>query len=69
MLLTYDDLKMDRIDPVHAAHGTLPLREHIRAVSVGKLGQDVQPMQEEESRIRLVAASSLGWRAGTARAT
>jgi hypothetical protein len=39
------DLKLDRLDVIHAGENTFPLSEKIRAVSWQRLLIDVQPLK------------------------
>jgi hypothetical protein len=39
------DLKLDRVDVLHAGEHTFPLAEKVRAVALGRLYEDVQPLE------------------------
>ena len=42
--ISLDDLRLDRIDVLHAGTGTYPLGDRIRAVSTYRIWSDVEPL-------------------------
>ena len=44
MKIAADDLKLDRLDVVHIGKDTYPLSRGIRAVSIGRLQEDLEPL-------------------------
>src|SRR5690242_6143891 len=38
------DLKLDRLDVIHAGEHTFPLAERVRAVALGRLYEDLEPL-------------------------
>jgi hypothetical protein len=44
MRIALKDLKLDRLDVIHAGEATFPLEEKIRAVAVGRLWEDLEPL-------------------------
>ncbi|HZF11998.1 MAG TPA: ATP-binding protein [Thermoanaerobaculia bacterium] len=44
MRTALEDLKLDRIDVVHAGEHTFPLGERVRAVGLGRVGEDVEAL-------------------------
>lgn len=44
MRIALDDLKLDRIDVVHAGKDTFPLSDRIRAVALARVPSDVEPL-------------------------
>lgn len=45
MRIAIDDLGLDRLDIVHVGAETFPLTEKIRAVSIARLGKDLEPLK------------------------
>ena len=42
--IALEDLRLDRIDVVHAGDESFPLAERVRAVALGRLKDDVAPL-------------------------
>jgi predicted AAA+ superfamily ATPase len=45
MRTALEDLKLDRVDVVHAGEHTFPLGERVRAVALGRLYEDVAQLK------------------------
>jgi uncharacterized protein len=43
MRIALDDLRLDRLDVVHAGHQTFPLDERIRALALSRIWEDLEP--------------------------
>jgi hypothetical protein len=39
------DLRLHRLDVIHAGEGTFPLADRVRAVALGRLLRDIQPLR------------------------
>ena len=44
MRIAAEDLRLERLDVVHAGENTFPLAEGIRAVSISRLIEDLEPL-------------------------
>ncbi len=49
MRIALEDLRLERLDVLHAGSHTFPLAERIRAVSLARLDEDLEPLSRDET--------------------